>query len=76
MSFDTSLFLGESDESTGTAFNYKELSELTKEEKKKLGNYSDIVKYEYKYENNNFVFKNKKELSKLKDNSYYKNILN
>ena len=73
--FYTSLFLGESDESTGTAFKDKMLSELTKDEKKKLGNYSDTVKYEYKFENKKMSFVKKSEVSKLKDNEYYKNEL-
>ena len=76
LSFNTELFLGENDESTGTAFNDKELSKLTKDEKKKLGNYSDVVKYEYKFDNKKFTFVKKTEVSKLKDNAYYKNILN
>ena len=71
----TTLFLGESDEATGKAFNDKLLSELTKEEKKTLGNYSDEVRYNYKYESNKFRLSDKKEISKLKDNAYYKNIL-
>jgi hypothetical protein len=75
LTFYTTLFLGESDESTGKAFNDKELSKLTKEEKKILGNYSDVVKYDYKFENGLFSLSKKEEVSKLKDNSYYKNIL-
>ena len=76
LTFNTTLFLGESDEATGTAFNDKGLSELTKKEKTKLGNYSDVVKYTYKYENKKMTFVKKEELSKLKDNEYYKNELN
>ena len=76
LTFNTTLFLGESDEATGTAFNGKDLSELTKGEKTKLGNYSDVVKYTYKYENKKMTFVKKEELSKLKDNEYYKNELN
>lgn len=76
LTFNTNLFLGESDESTGNAFNDKGLSELTSAEKKILGNYSDEVKYTYKYENKKLVFSEKKEISKLKDNDYYKYELN
>ena len=76
LTFNTNLFLGESDESTGNAFNDKGLSELTSAEKKILGNYSDEVKYTYKYENKKLVFSEKKEISKLKDNDYYKYQLN
>ena len=75
LTFNTNLFLGESDEATGNAFNDKGLSELTGAEKKVLGNYSDEVKYTYKYENKKLNFVEKKEISKLKDNDYYKNIL-
>ena len=76
LTFNTNLFLGESDEATGNAFNDKGLSELTSAEKKILGNYSDEVKYTYKYENKKLVFSEKKEISKLKDNDYYKYELN
>ncbi len=76
LTFYTTLFLGESDESTGEAFDDKALSDLTKDEKKKLGDYSDVIKYEYKYEKDSFSLLNKKEVSKLKDNEYYKNVLN
>lgn len=76
LTFNTNLFLGESDEATGNAFNDKGLSELTSAEKKVLGNYSDEVKYTYKYENKKLNFAEKKEISKLKDNDYYKYQLN
>ena len=76
LTFNTNLFLGESDEATGNAFNDKGLSELTSAEKKILGNYSDEVKYTYKYENKKLNFAEKKEISKLKDNDYYKYQLN
>ena len=45
LTFNTNIFLGESDEATGASFNDKTLSELTSAEKKTLGNYSDEVKY-------------------------------
>ena len=76
LTFYTNLFLGESDESAGVAFSDKFLSELTNAEKSIIGNYSDLVKYEYKYENKKMVFIEKKEISKLKDNAFYKDLLN
>ena len=76
LTFYTNLFLGENDEATGTAFNDKDLSELTKDEKIKLGNYSDTIKYVYKYDKKKMTFSKKEEVSKLKNNDYYKNILN
>lgn len=75
LSFYTNVFLGESDDASGASFDEKGISELTSSEKKILGNYSDTVKYEYKYENKKMNFVKKEEISKLKDNSYYRNIL-
>lgn len=74
LTFYTDLFLGEYDGATGVAFNDKDISELTNTEKKILGNYSDEVKYEYKYENQKISFVEKNEINKLKDNVYYKDL--
>ena len=75
LTFYTNLFLGDGEESAGAAFDGKDISELTNAEKTILGNYSDLVKYDYKYENNKIKFVEKTEVNKLKDNIYYKDLL-
>ena len=59
-----------------TDINRNDILKEREKEKTKLGNYSDVVKYTYKYENKKMTFVKKEELSKLKDNEYYKNELN
>lgn len=76
LSFYTNIWLGEGEDSSGASFNGKSINDLTKNELDSLGNYSDEVKYEYKYDGGKMTFAKKTEISKLKNNEFYKQIFN
>lgn len=71
LTFNTTLWLGEGDESTGKGFDDKSISELSKNELETFGNYAYEVKYEYKYENGKFKCTKKEPVSLLKNNEYF-----